>query len=150
MFLPASKVRIPLSWHRFITPMTSNLSSTPIMSPIPCAAAAATIDVLLEEHLPEKAARDGEYLLGCLKEMGAKYKTIREPRGMGLMIGVELRFEIVNVMIRSQEQGILVLEAGRNILRLLPPLVITRGQIDRVATVLDEAFGVEESERFPR
>jgi acetylornithine/LysW-gamma-L-lysine aminotransferase len=125
-------------------------SSTFGGGPITCAAAAATIDVLLKEHLPEKAARDGEYLLGHIKKMGAKYKTIREPRGMGLMIGVELRFEVINVMNRSQERGVLTLEAGRNILRLLPPLVITRGQIDRVVMVLDEAFGVEESERFPR
>jgi len=125
-------------------------SSTFGGGPVQCAAATATIDVLLEEHLPEKAARDGEYLLGRLKEMGAKYKTIREARGMGLMIGVELRFEVINVMNHSQERGVLALEAGRNILRLLPPLVITRGQIDRVAAVLEEAFGVEESEHFPR
>ena len=117
--------------------------------PIPCAAAVATIDVLLEERLPEKTMRDGEYLLGRLREMGSRYKTIREARGMGLMIGVELRFEVINVMNRSQDRGVLTLEAGRNILRLLPSLVITRDQIGRVVEVLDEAFGAEESEHFP-
>ena len=81
--------------------------------------------------------------------MVKKYKTLREVRGRGLMIGVESRFEIINVMNRSQEGGVLTLEAGRNILRLLPPLVITREQIDRVALVLNGAFGAEESERFP-
>ena len=118
--------------------------------PIQCAAAVATIDVLLRERLPEKAAQDGEYLLSRLREMSTKYKTIREVRGMGLMIGVELRFEVINVMNRSQDRGVLTLEAGRNILRLLPPLVIAREQINRVIAVLDEVFGVEESERFRR
>jgi acetylornithine/LysW-gamma-L-lysine aminotransferase len=117
--------------------------------PIPCAAAAATIDVLLEEHLPEKAALEGGYLLDRLRQIGSRYRTIREVRGMGLMIGVELRFEVIGVMNRCQDRDILTLEAGRNILRLLPPLVITRDQINRVMAVLDEAFGAEESEHFP-
>ena len=125
-------------------------SSTFGGGPIPCAAAAATIDVLVEERIPEKTARDGEYLIGKLRELGKKYKVVREVRGMGLMIGVESRFEIIGVMDRSQGRGVLTLEAGRNVLRLLPPLVITREQIGRVVSVLEEAFGVEEVERFPR
>jgi 4-aminobutyrate aminotransferase-like enzyme len=57
---------------------------------------------------------------------------------------------VINAINRCQNQGVLVLEAGRNILRLLPPLVITREQIDRVADVLDKALGKEESEHFPK
>ena len=125
-------------------------SSTFGGGPIPCAAATATIDVLIEERIPEKTARDGEHLIGKLREFEKKYRVLREVRGMGLMIGIESRFEIIGVMDRSQERGILTLEAGRNVLRLLPPLVITREQIDRVVSVLDEAFGAEEVERFPR
>lgn len=125
-------------------------SSTFGGGPIPCAAATATIDVLIEERIPEKTARDGEHLIGKLRELEKKYRVLREVRGMGLMIGIESRFEIIGVMDRSQERGILTLEAGRNVLRLLPPLVITREQIDRVVSVLDEAFGAEEVERFPR
>jgi acetylornithine/LysW-gamma-L-lysine aminotransferase len=124
-------------------------SSTFGGGPIQCAAAAATIDVLLEEKLPEKAAQNGEYILSKLREMGSQNKVIRETRGMGLMIGVETRFEIINVMNRCQEKGVLTLEAGRNILRLLPPLVITQTQIDKVLTTLTNVFGVEESEHFP-
>jgi predicted acetylornithine/succinylornithine family transaminase len=125
-------------------------SSTFGGGPIPCAAAAATIDVLVEEKLPEKAARDGEYLLGRLRGLCDKYRTLREARGMGLMIGVESRFEIIKVLNRSYDRGVLTLEAGRNILRLLPPLVITREQIDHTVEVLDNVLGVEESEHFPR
>jgi acetylornithine/LysW-gamma-L-lysine aminotransferase len=117
--------------------------------PIPCAAAAATIDALLEEHLIEKSALEGKYLLDRLRQMGSRYKTIREARGMGLMIGMELRFTVIDVMNRCQDRGVLILEAGRNILRLLPPLVITRDQINRALLVIDEALGVEESEHFP-
>jgi acetylornithine/LysW-gamma-L-lysine aminotransferase len=117
--------------------------------PIPCAAAAATIDALLEEHLIEKSALEGKYLLDRLRQMGSRYKTIREARGMGLMIGIELRFKVIDLMNRCQDRGVLTLEAGRNILRLLPPLVITHDQINRALAVLDEALGVEESEHFP-
>ena len=117
--------------------------------PIPCAAAAATIDALLEEHLIEKSALEGKYLLDRLRQMGSRYKTIREARGMGLMIGIELRFKVIDLMNRCQDRGVLTLEAGRNILRLLPSLVITRDQINRALAVLDEALGVEESEHFP-
>ncbi|MBM3291626.1 aspartate aminotransferase family protein [Candidatus Bathyarchaeota archaeon] len=124
-------------------------SSTFGGGPIQCAAGAATIDVLINEKLPEKAASNGKYILNKMNEMGRKYKTIREARGLGLMLGVETRFEIINIMNRCQEKNVLTLEAGRNILRLLPPLVITQTQIDKVLTTLNEVFGVEESERFP-
>ena len=96
------------------------------------------------------AARDGEYLMGRIKKEASGYKVMREVRGMGLMIGVELRFEIINVMNRCQDAGVLTLEAGRNILRLLPPLIIDRGQIDRAASTIVAAIGVEEAERFPK
>ncbi|MBN1682581.1 aspartate aminotransferase family protein [Candidatus Bathyarchaeota archaeon] len=125
-------------------------SSTFGGGPIQCAAGAATIDVLVEEKLPEKAMIKGKYIFEKLHEMSTKYKTIRESRGMGLMIGVELRFEVINIMNFCQERGVLTLEAGRNILRLLPSLVITQNQIDKVLNVLNESFEVEESERFPR
>jgi 4-aminobutyrate aminotransferase-like enzyme len=64
------------------------------------------------------------------------------------MIGVEARFEVIGLILGSLEKGVLVLDAGRNVLRFLPPLVITRSHIDRTIEVLDEVIGGEESGRL--
>ena len=117
-------------------------------NPIACAAAAATIDVLEQENLPEKARAQGEYLLSRLNQMKDHHPIIREVRGLGLMIGAEMRFDVIDIIIGSLERGVLMLDAGRNVLRFLPPLVITRAHIDRAAEVLDEVIGEKESGRL--
>jgi acetylornithine/LysW-gamma-L-lysine aminotransferase len=118
-------------------------------NPLACAAAAATIDVLEQENLPERARVEGEYFISKLNQLRDRHKIIREVRGRGLMIGVEARFEVLDVILGSLEKGILVLDAGRNVLRFLPPLVITRSHIDRTIEVLDEVIGEKESGRLP-
>jgi len=66
------------------------------------------------------------------------------------MVGVELRFDVLNVLLGALNRGVLILDAGRNILRFLPPLVIEDAQIDAVASVLDEVLGEEEVARLRR
>jgi len=117
-------------------------------SPLVCAAACAAIDVVLEENLPERAARLGNYFMKKLRELQALHRVVREVRGLGLMIGVELRFDVLEVLLRSMEEGVLILDAGRNILRFLPPLVIEKRQIDKVVSVLDAVLGEYERERL--
>ena len=124
-------------------------SSTFGGGPVACAAAAATLDVLRDERLPEKAAKNGEYLLGRLGVMGENLKIVREVRGMGLMVGVELRFDVLNVLMGALRREVLILDAGRNVIRLLPPLVIDRGQIDAVVEALSRALEEEQSARLP-
>jgi acetylornithine/LysW-gamma-L-lysine aminotransferase len=124
-------------------------SSTFGGGPVACAAAAATLDILRDEKLPEKAAANGEYLMHGLKELGENLKIIRDVRGMGLMVGVELRFDVLNVMMGALRREVLVLDAGRNVVRLLPPLVIDRGQIDTVVGVLGQALEEEQTARLP-
>ena len=124
-------------------------SSTFGGNPLVCAAGSAAIDVLVEENLAERAATLGRYLMERLEETHHKYSLVREVRGMGLMIGVECRFDIYNVLVGTQEKGVIILDAGRNILRFLPPLVITKEQLDRAATIVDEVIG-EENAKPPR
>lgn len=114
-------------------------------NPLACAAAAATIDVLEKENLPERARTEGQYFISKLKDLQDHHRIIREVRGRGLMIGVEARFEILDLILGSLEKGVLLLDAGRNVLRFLPPLVITRAHIDRTIQVLDEVIGEKES-----
>jgi len=122
-------------------------SSTFGGGPVPAAAAVATIDVLLEENLPARAAENGAYFMGKLKELEEKYKVLREVRGLGLMIGMQFRYDILNILMGAMEQKVLLLDAGTNILRMLPPLVIERSELDTVYKVLDEVIGEEEAAR---
>ena len=124
-------------------------SSTFGGNPLVCAAASAAIDVLVGENLSERAATLGKYLIERLEETHKKYSIVREVRGMGLMIGVECRFDIYTILMGTQNKGVIILDAGRNILRFLPPLVITKEQLDRAATVLDQVVG-EENAKTPR
>jgi acetylornithine/succinyldiaminopimelate/putrescine aminotransferase len=64
------------------------------------------------------------------------------------MLGLELRFDVLNIILGSLERGVLFLDAGRNVVRMLPPLIIDRGEIDRAVTVLDEVLKVEEAARL--
>lgn len=118
-------------------------SSTFSGNPLVCAAASAAIDVLVEERLPERAATLGSYFKGKLEGLAEKYRIVREVRGLGLMLGVEMRFDVYNMLVGCMDRGVLVLDAGRNVVRFLPPLVIEKEQIDRVVEVLDEVMEKE-------
>jgi len=119
-------------------------SSTFGGNPLVCAAASAAIDVMVGENLPERAATLGRHFIESLEKIRSKYKIVREVRGRGLMIGVECRFDIYNMLVETQSRGTLALDAGRNILRFLPPLVITQEQLDKVADIVDEVVEEED------
>ena len=123
------------------------LSTTYSGSPIVMAAGCAAIDVLVEEKLADKAALNGKYFKAQLEDLMVKHKTIKEIRGLGLMIGMELRCDVYNVIQKILGKGVLVIDAGRTVVRMLPPIVINKPQIDRVITVLNEALGEDENER---
>jgi acetylornithine/LysW-gamma-L-lysine aminotransferase len=117
-------------------------------NPLICAAACAAIDVMVEEKLPERAAKLGKYFKERLGELQAKHMIVRDVRGLGLMIGMELKFDVLKILLKSINNGVLILDAGRTILRFLPPLVIEKKHIDRVVTVLDAILEEEEHERL--
>ncbi len=116
-------------------------------SPLVCAAGCAAVDALLEEKLPDKAASNGKYFKTQLEELASKHKIVKEVRGLGLMLGIELRFDVYGVIKKALDKGVLIIDAGRTVIRILPPLVINKPQIDRAITALDEALEEEENER---
>jgi LysW-gamma-L-lysine/LysW-L-ornithine aminotransferase len=116
-------------------------------SPIICAAGIAAIDVLVEERLAEKATTQGKYFKEQLIDLQKKHKIIKEVRGLGLMLGIELRFDVFNILLKSMEKGVLFLDAGRNVIRFLPPIVIEKEQIDKALSVLDIVLEEEENAR---
>ncbi|KPV64720.1 MAG: Glutamate-1-semialdehyde 2,1-aminomutase [Candidatus Bathyarchaeota archaeon BA2] len=123
-------------------------STTFAGNPLVCAAACAAIDVLVEEGLPERAVTLGRYFKEKLEGLQARHRVVREVRGLGLMLGMEMRFDVLNIILKSMDRGVLILDAGRNVLRFLPPLVIEREHIDRVIITLDTVMEEEENERL--
>ena len=107
-------------------------------SPLACAAAVAAIHVLLDERLPERAAESGTRLMDGLRQIESP--RIREVRGLGLLVGVDLREKVRPTLQALQARGVLALQAGMTTLRLLPPLVITNEQIDAVVAAVADAL----------
>jgi acetylornithine/LysW-gamma-L-lysine aminotransferase len=103
-------------------------------NPLACAAAVAAMDFLVEQDLPRQAAEKGAYFFQRLREIGSL--RIREIRGLGLMIGIELKEKAGAFAQAMMQEGVLVLLAGSTVLRFLPPLVITREEIDTVIATL--------------
>jgi len=123
---------------------TSTFSGNPIV----CAATSATIEVLSEEHLIERAQKNGEYLKSRLREIAEQNRIVREVRGLGLMLGVETRFDVHQILTSALARGVLLLDAGRNIIRFLPPLCIETDQIDRVVSILGDCLENEGLEKI--
>ncbi|MDW8227958.1 MAG: aspartate aminotransferase family protein [Anaerolineales bacterium] len=107
-------------------------------NPLACAAALAAIQAIEEEDLPRQAAEKGAYLIEHLRRLSSP--VLREVRGLGLMIGLELKRKVAPYLRLLQQRRILALNAGMNVLRLLPPLVITYEQLDTLVAVLDEVL----------
>jgi len=113
-------------------------------NPLSCAAALAALTVMEEEDLPGQAAAKGAYLIEKLKKIESP--NIREVRGLGLMIGIEMKHKVAPYIKALQERKIIVLNAGMTVIRLLPPLVITYEQIDHLVDVLTEVLTVEQND----
>lgn len=107
-------------------------------NPLACAAAITTLDIIEREDLPERAARLGTYMLGRLRAIQSP--LIREVRGRGLLIGIELTRRIQPYLEALFARGILALQAGPNVIRLLPPLVISEEQVERVLEALEQVL----------
>ena len=118
-------------------------------NPVACAAASATIK-LLKEQLVANAAAVGAHLVEGLRGLEEKHQIIGNIRGMGLMIGIELvkdrktkeravdaRGALVQAMFK---RGVLILGAGKNAVRLAPPLVLSKDQADSILATLDESL----------
>jgi acetylornithine/LysW-gamma-L-lysine aminotransferase len=119
-------------------------SSTFGGNPVSCAAGTAAIQALTQDGLIQNAEKMGKKFRDGLELLKDKHKIIREIRGKGLMIGIELKFEVKDILMDGIEKGVLLLYSGRNIIRLLPPLVISENDITKVLETLDILFSAEE------
>ena len=122
-------------------------SSTFGGNPISCAAGIAALKALTEDGLIENSEKMGKIFREGLEKLKEKHTMIREIRGKGLMIGIEMKFEIKDILMGLIREGILMLYSGRNILRILPPLVISEDDVTKVLHALDLILTEEEQKR---
>jgi predicted acetylornithine/succinylornithine family transaminase len=114
----------------------STFGGTPFVTSV----ALATLTTVLEEKIPERAARMGLYLLDGLRALARRRAGVRDVRGRGLLVGVELETPAAPVVEACRRDGLLVLTAGERVLRLAPPLIITEADADRALEVIGAAL----------
>ncbi|MBE0697370.1 MAG: acetylornithine/succinylornithine family transaminase [Anaerolineaceae bacterium] len=107
-------------------------------NPLACAAALASMDVLESNHLPERSAELGAWFIEQLK--GIQSPLIREVRGLGLMVGIELRQKVTPYLQALMAKGILALPAGLTVMRFLPPLVIEKSALEEVVEAVRDVL----------
>jgi acetylornithine/LysW-gamma-L-lysine aminotransferase len=122
-------------------------SSTFGGNPISCSAGIATIDTIIKEDLVTKASDTGTYFKKKLIELKEKHPIIRDVRGLGMMLALESRFDVRNILMDGIKNGLLMLYSGRTVIRLLPPLVMKKEQVSRAIEIMDEILSVEEKRR---
>lgn len=107
-------------------------------NPVSCKAAVTVLTILQQENLLTQVKQRSEYLLAELQRLHKKYpQLIKEVRGVGLMIGIELTVAVKPLLSYCQDHGLLLGASGENVIRLLPPYVITEEHIARAVAVLD-------------
>jgi len=110
-------------------------------NPVACAAAAAVLKVLQEEGLAERAARVGGCFKKGLESLQERFPCIREVRGLGLMLGIELDRPGQRMVSLCQERGLLINCTAERVLRFLPPLIIGPDEVEQAVEILGQAFG---------
>jgi len=107
-----------------------------------CAAAITVLDVMERDGLVERAAELGAAAHARLRAMDLP--IVREVRGLGLMFGIELKVKAAPLLPKFQDEGLLVLLGGVNVLRMLPPLVITEAELDRALDIVESVLRAED------
>jgi len=109
-------------------------------NPIACSAGVAVLNAIADENLLENAVKMGDYLRGKLEILKTKYSIIKEIRGIGLMLGVELTVPGVDIVQHCLKKKVLLNCTHKTVLRLMPAINVTKYKIDRVIKVIDHAL----------
>jgi len=109
-------------------------------TPLACAAAGAVVDAIDSENILDNCTRMGEYLMAELEKLAGKYAFIEKVRGRGLMLGVVCDRPAGVLIPLLLEEGLIALTAGENVLRLMPPLNVTKEEADCAIQIMDKVF----------
>lgn len=118
-----------------------NHASTFGGNPLAMSACLATIEFMLSEGVLQNCIKMGEYFIERLNSLKLKYSIIKDVRGKGLLLGLEMDGDVSDIVKQCMEKGFLVISAGTNVLRFVPPLIISREDIDRLIVTLDAIMG---------
>ena len=105
------------------------------------AAAKATLETLIGEDMISNCRNRGVYFMSTLNELGKKHNVIKEVRGRGLLIGMELDCEVASIIKKCMDRGLLIASAGPQVLRFVPPLIVSEPEIDQCVDILDDVLG---------
>ncbi len=109
-------------------------------NPFACAAVNEVFRQYKQRHITEHVKKMGTYFQGSLSRFVEKYEFVREVRGMGLMQGLELTIPAGDIILKALDAGLIVISAGQNVIRFVPPLIIEEEHVDEMAAVLDGIF----------
>ena len=109
-------------------------------NPLACTAALATLETIFEEGILENCRKVGEYFRSGLAALSEKHPIIREVRGRGLILAVELTVPGAELVLKCMKKGILINCTNGNVLRFVPPLILTQQDVDKAVEVLDEVL----------
>jgi acetylornithine/N-succinyldiaminopimelate aminotransferase len=108
---------------------------------IACAAGIAVVEAIEEDNLIENAVKMGEYAKRKLEQLGEKYDIIKEVRGIGLMIGVQLSSPGAEIVDKCLARGLRINCTNNTVLRFMPAMIVTKAQIDDAISILDSVMG---------
>ena len=109
-------------------------------NPLATAAVSKVIDMFETGNILENVNEVGAYLEKKLDEITEKYDFVKEHRGKGLMQGIELGIPVGEVIVKAMDKGLITISAGSNVLRPVPPLVITKENVDEMIEKLTQVF----------
>jgi acetylornithine/LysW-gamma-L-lysine aminotransferase len=107
-------------------------------NPLVCAASLAAIGYMEEHKLPERAGKHGEFFLNKLSQIHSP--IIRDVRGKGLLVGIELKQKVAPYINALMDKGVLAINAGMTVIRFVPPLVIPQSDLAVVAQMVEEVL----------
>lgn len=109
-------------------------------NPLACAAVSKVLDLFEELDILNNVKESGDYLYEKLEELAAKHDCIKAHRGVGLIQGLECDKPVNDIINKAVENGLLLINAGANIIRFLPPLIVSKQEIDDMIAILDACF----------
>ncbi len=112
-------------------------TSTFAGNPLACAAASATLDYITKNNLPQMAKEKGEKLQSGLLSIASNNRIVKEVRGLGLMLALQLGIDVRSILLNSIARGVIFAYSGKDTVRLLPPIVINETQMRKVLSVLE-------------
>jgi acetylornithine/N-succinyldiaminopimelate aminotransferase len=111
-------------------------------NPLACAAGYATVRFVIDNNIAGRAKEVGEYLINSLEKMKPKFPSITDIRGRGLLVAIEFKDEIAQLLVEAcLERGLLVNKLKPNALRFMPPLIVGKKEVDEALGILDKALG---------